>query len=78
MRSGINWANVFNNLENKKDLIQLVWSYFQTNEGRDLFETLLIINSIWSITKETIEVLTMPNHEEANISTFLINFSRKG
>ena len=45
MLCGIGWANVFNNPENKKDLITLVCSYFQKDEGRSLFEIPLIVNS---------------------------------
>ena len=45
MLCGIGWANVFNNPENKKDLITLVCSYFQKDEGRNLFEIPLIVNS---------------------------------
>ena len=43
----INWANFFNNPANKKDLIKLVCSYFQTDElirNRD--------ESIWSTTND--------------------------
>ena len=55
MLSGISWTIFFNHSENKKDLLKLVYSYFQTDECRNLFETTLIINSgenIWSISKE--------------------------
>ena len=39
------WTKFFKNLENKKDLIKLVRSYFQTDEIRNLFEIPWIINS---------------------------------
>ena len=57
MLSGIEWAKFID----KKDLIKLVCSYFQTDECRNLFDIPLSINSgenIWSIiTKEATEVL---------------------
>ena len=34
-----------NNNENKKDLIKLLYFYFQKDEGRNLFEMLLIMSS---------------------------------
>ena len=43
----IDWTNLFNNPANKKDLIKLVCSYFQTDElirNRD--------ESIWSTTND--------------------------
>ena len=54
-----------------------VCSYFQKNEGRNFFEIPLIINSgknTLRITRETIEVLPISNHEEAD--TKLIFHSR--
>lgn len=39
----------------KKHLIKLVCSYFQTNEDRNLFEITLVVNSgkqIWRVTKK--------------------------
>ena len=34
-----------NNYENKKDLIKLVYFYFQKDDGKNLFEMLLIMSS---------------------------------
>lgn len=65
--SVIDWANFFNNPKNKKDLIKLVCSYFQTDQYTNLFEIPLIINigeNTYSITKEKIEVSLISNHEE--------------
>ena len=67
MVSGSDWGNYFNNSENKKDLITLVCSYFQTDENKVLFEIPLIINNgenALGITKETIKnFITLKNHE---------------
>ena len=66
---GLAWANFFNKSENKKDLMKLLYFCFQTDECRNLFEIPLIIDSgenILGFTKETIEVLPISNHEEAN------------
>ena len=65
--SVIDWANFFNNPKNKKDLIKLVCSYFQTDQYTNLFEIPLIINigeNTYSITKEKIELLPISNHED--------------
>ena len=45
MLSVIDWANFLNNPENKKDLLNLVCSNFQTDECRNLSVFPLIINS---------------------------------
>ena len=51
MLNAIDWTKIFNNHESKKDLIQLVCCYFQTEVCANLFEIPLML---WSITKETI------------------------
>ena len=45
MLSGVDWAYLFSNPKNKKGLIKLVFSYFQTDECRNLFEIPLIISN---------------------------------
>ena len=75
MLSGINSVIFFNNLENKKDLLKSVYSYFQTSEYKDLFEIPLTINgeeNTWSITKETIEVLPISSYEEADTRSIFL------
>lgn len=67
MLIGIDQTIVFNSLENEKDLIQLECSYFHIDKYRNLFEIPLIIDSIQSIKKETIEVLPISRHEGADI-----------
>ena len=67
--SGIDRVQFFNNFEDKKDLIKLVYFCFQVDEDVNLFEPPLIINSCentWRANKETIEVLPISNHEEAD------------
>ena len=54
MLSGGDWAS---NPGKRKDLTKLICSYFETYEGRNLFEIHLIISSgknTWKITKEKI------------------------
>lgn len=36
--SSKNWVDLFNDPNNKNDLIKLVFSYFQTDDGRNLLE----------------------------------------
>ena len=63
-------ANFFTNPKNKTNLFKPVCSHFQADECRNLFEILLIINSVEniqsSITKETIEVFPITKHEQAD------------
>ena len=54
MLIGIGWTS---NPENKKDLIKLVCPYFQTDEGRNLFEILLSSKNTWRITKNKTELI---------------------
>ena len=64
----------FKILESLQCIYKLKCSYLQTDEGRKLFEIPLTINSdenIWCITKETIEVLPISNHGEADIRLIL-------
>lgn len=46
MLDGIGWAKFFNNDEYREDIVKLVPSYFQTNQGRNLSEILVIINAV--------------------------------
>lgn len=46
MLDGIGWAKSFNNDEYREDIVKLVPSYFQTNQGRNLSEILVIINAV--------------------------------
>ena len=76
MLSGIDWAN---NPENKKDLIKLVCSHFQTDEGRNLFAILLIISrgkNAWKISKDKTEVFQISKHEEASTKLSWVTFTR--
>ena len=54
MLTGIGWTS---SPENKKDLIKLVCPYFQTDEGRHLFEILLSGKNTWRITKNKTELI---------------------
>ena len=68
MLIGIAWADFFNNLENKIYLLKFLCSYFRTDECKNLFEIPSIINTcdnICGITRSTIKVLLISNHEEA-------------
>lgn len=46
MLDGIGWAKFFNNDEYREDIVKLVPSYFQTNQGRNLSEIPVIINAV--------------------------------
>ena len=46
MLDGIGWATFFNNDEYREDIVKLVPSYFQTNQGRNLSEIPVIINAV--------------------------------
>lgn len=46
MLDGIGWAKFFNNDEYREDIVKLLPSYFQTNQGRNLSEILVIINAV--------------------------------
>ena len=68
MLIGIAWADFFNNLENKIYLLKFLCSYFRTDECKNLFEIPSIIttcDNICGITRSTIKVLLISNHEEA-------------
>lgn len=71
MLGGKDWANFFNNPENKKGLIKLVI------KGRNIFEIPLIINSgenMFSVTEETIEVIPISSRKGAD--TMLVFHTR--
>ena len=46
MLDGIGWATFFNNDEYREDIVKLVPSYFQTNQGRNLSEIPVTINAV--------------------------------
>ena len=62
------------NPENKR-LNEVSCSHFQADECRTLFEIPLIIRScenIWKITNKMTELLSIPNHEEYDLSLILM------
>ena len=62
------WVNFFNYPENRKDLINLVCSYFQANEERNSFKTPLIIKrgeNSWRVPIKAIDNPALSNHKEA-------------
>ena len=66
-------GNVFQQTWKQKNLIKLVCSYFQKYESRNVFDTLLIINSglhTCRSSKEKIEALPISNDEEAEKGWF--------
>ena len=74
MLQGNAWNAVCNDIENKKELIELAANFFQTSEGRKLISVPFIFTcgeNTLALTKTTSNELFKCNHEEADTRLIL-------
>ena len=74
MLQGNAWNSVFNNIENKTELVELAANFFQTEEGRKSLSVPLIFTcgeNTLELTKTTSNEIFKCNHEEADTRLIL-------